>query len=77
MVEKSEKIMRMAHGVSLNAMPYNGQSAAKPRTEEGSTIRVYTRRATSDWSLEVVGVRKDEDMIYSHEKVVRTNSQQA
>ena len=30
------------------------QSAAKPRIEEGSTTRVYARRATSDWWLEAV-----------------------
>ena len=49
MAEKSEKIARMAYGVNLSAMPYNGQSAAKPRIAEGSTTRplegrTYKRR---------------------------------
>lgn len=44
---------------------YNGKSAAKLRTGEGSTTRARARRVASDWRLEVVGVRKDEDIVLS------------
>lgn len=46
----------------------NGQSAAKPRTEEGSETIPIGSRGASDWRFEVVGSQAADDIVRSSGK---------
>ena len=69
-VAKAEKINCMR--VRLNPLLFfNGRSAAKPRTEEGSTTNAASHgsRKTSLWSFEVVGFLREDDIVWTHMRV--------
>ena len=69
-VAKAEKINCIR--ARLNPLLFfNGRSAAKPRTEEGSTTNAASHgsRKTSLWSFEVVGFLREDDIVWTHMRV--------